>query len=130
MKVKHLFWLLSVFSFCILVYNYRSAIVKFLDREKRSPIELDNDIETESNDNEPTEFAFPNRTAEAENQDVVIFHRVPKTGSELMQELGKVREGSTERESKMRNRQLVYMQEILVGHLESLLMLSVKPYKP
>ena len=91
MKVKHLFWLLSVFSFCVLVYNYRSTIVKFLDREKRSPIESDNDIETESNDNDPTEFSFPNRTAEAENQDVVIFHRVPKTGSELMQELGKVR---------------------------------------
>ncbi len=31
----------------------------------------------------------PNRTATAGNQRLLIFHRIPKTGSEMMQEMGK-----------------------------------------
>lgn len=48
-----------------------------------------NEVNHSKETHEANEDIF-NRTAEAENQDVVFFNRVPKTGSEMFQEFTKV----------------------------------------
>ena len=89
MKVKHLFWLVSSVGLTILFYLTRTTILNFVSniREKRS---VDERQENTNHIYKNEKVPLPNRTAEAENQNVLVFHRVPKTGSEMMQELGKV----------------------------------------
>ena len=67
-KVKHLFFLLLIVLVLVLAAKW-SEVIFVVVVEPAAP---------------------SNRTAEADNQRLLIFHRIPKTGSEMMQELGKV----------------------------------------